>query len=71
MPDAKHNGCREADPEAYVARIAELSRTVRTAASVAGPSPSFPHVACVAASLWPTSSRSAELASEVASPVAG
>jgi pimeloyl-ACP methyl ester carboxylesterase len=69
VPDAKHNGCREADPQGYIART--LSFLERFA-------PRRPWLAQAAVSrsaALPVSLAeqfcSAELSSEVASPVAG
>ena len=69
VPEAKHNGCREADPAGIHRSDAELSRTVCAAAPVAGPTRRF-RTAALPVSLADGFS-SAELSSEVASPVAG
>jgi uncharacterized protein len=69
VPEAKHNGCREADPEGYIARtLSFLERFAPRRPWLAQPAVSG-HAA-LPVSLADEFS-SAELSSEVASPVAG
>ena len=69
VPEAKHNGCREADPQGYMARtLSFLERFAPRRPWLAQPAVSGR--AALPVSLADGFS-SAELSSEVASPVAG
>ena len=69
VPDAKHNGCREADPEGYMARtLSFLERFAPRRSWTAQPAVSTTPALAVAMA---DGFSAADLTSEVASPVAG